>query len=148
MIIVGGYRFFGRIELADGSVIDTWFFHLFFLPLVPILSRRTSELGIEKLPLQPRSIGLAYLRGLGLPLGAVLVSWGIKDMMLRELAWGWVQFVIGNALVVGGAAGLSWMGKMRRKTRTILLAHGLTALPLLVALLAATVITAAIRHSS
>jgi hypothetical protein len=65
MIFVWGRRFYGKIEQLDEACVRTFFFHLFFLPLVPyrsfLLVTGSGERALQ-LPLEGRSVLAGYAR--------------------------------------------------------------------------------------
>jgi hypothetical protein len=68
MVVIWGQRMYGRVDRFAGSHIATRFFHIYYVPLIPLASWLVLEekadgnfVGIP-LPLQLRSIALAWLR--------------------------------------------------------------------------------------
>jgi hypothetical protein len=68
MIVVWGQRLFGRVDRFAGSHVATRFFHVYYLPLIPLSSWLVLEekadgefLGLQ-VPLQLRSVLSAWLR--------------------------------------------------------------------------------------
>ena len=71
MVIVWGQRMYGRIDKLAGSYVGTRFFHIYYLPLIPLSSwlvleehDKGSFLGM-RVPLQLRSVLAAWLRIFG-----------------------------------------------------------------------------------
>lgn len=68
MIIIYGTRMYGRIDKFAGQCIATRFFHLYYLPLIPLSSwlvLGNTDDGQERvidIGLSGRSLGIAYLR--------------------------------------------------------------------------------------
>lgn len=68
MVIIYGTRMFGRIDKFAGQCIATRFFHLYYLPLIPLSSwlvLGNTDDGQERIidiGLSWRSLGIAYLR--------------------------------------------------------------------------------------
>jgi hypothetical protein len=77
MIIIYGTRMYGRIDKFAGQCIATRFFHLYYLPLIPLSSwlvLGSAEDGQERvidIGLSGRSLGIAYLRIYGVIAAAV-----------------------------------------------------------------------------
>jgi hypothetical protein len=68
MVVIWGQRMYGRVDRFAGSHIATRFFHLYYLPLIPLSSWLVLEeqaegrfLGLS-IPLSGRSVLLAWLR--------------------------------------------------------------------------------------
>ncbi len=79
MVIVWGQRMYGRVDRFAGSHIATRFFHLYYLPLIPLSSWLVLEeqgdgkfVGLQ-LPLQARSVLFAWMRlaSIGACIGAI-----------------------------------------------------------------------------
>jgi len=71
MVIVWGQRMYGRIDKIAGSFVATRFFHIYYVPLIPLSSWLVLEdhgegnfLGTQ-VPLQLRSVMAAWLRVFG-----------------------------------------------------------------------------------
>jgi len=71
MVIVWGQRMYGRIDKLAGSYVGTRFFHIYYLPLIPLSSWLVLEeqgqgsfVGTQ-VPLQLRSVLAAWLRIFG-----------------------------------------------------------------------------------
>jgi len=68
MVIIWGQRMYGRVDRFAGSHVATRFFHLYYVPLIPLSSWLVLEEQTEgnfiglQLPLQWRSVLLAWLR--------------------------------------------------------------------------------------
>jgi hypothetical protein len=68
MVVIWGQRMYGRVDRFAGSHIATRFFHIYWLPLIPLSSWLVLEEHAEgrftglQLPLALRSIALAWLR--------------------------------------------------------------------------------------
>ncbi|MGE0492120.1 MAG: hypothetical protein AB7S38_23095 [Vulcanimicrobiota bacterium] len=121
MIVYFGKDLFGRVErcLAEGRetlYIETLFFHIFLFPLIPLRSYLVvagTDQAVE-LPLNWKSVGLAYLRAvlfILLLVSGLVVSAGViglfvevnTERVLRMLAlWG---------TVFGLSAGLWWIAR-------------------------------------
>jgi hypothetical protein len=71
MIFVWGKRFYGKVEALDDACVRTYFFHLFFLPVLPrasvLMFAQDGKPAALRLPLDGRSILAAYARMWSLP---------------------------------------------------------------------------------
>jgi hypothetical protein len=70
-VIVGGLRLCGRVDETRAGYVVTRFFHIWFVPLVPLSSWFVSAAGTVPIPLSLRSLIAAYARGF-----AVVLSLG------------------------------------------------------------------------
>lgn len=83
-MIVGGTRFCGRVDETRSGHVVTRFFHIWFVPLVPLSSWFVTGSGsVVKLPLSFRSILVAYVRAFG-----VLLALGCLAGLVYLLAFG------------------------------------------------------------
>jgi hypothetical protein len=122
MVIVFGKRTAGRVYQGDDQLVATVFFHLFFVPVIPLGSIRVTKKGFlldagEPQPRNRKSILAGYLRNLlavilgfgfamafdGLFLNDVverdkpsLVTIGTSVFAGGSLLWLWACFVLGS----------------------------------------------------
>jgi hypothetical protein len=79
MVIIWGQRMYGRVDRFAGSHVATRFFHLYYVPLIPLSSWLVLAEHDEgrfqgiQVPLQLRSVMLAWTRlaSVGAAIGAV-----------------------------------------------------------------------------
>jgi hypothetical protein len=83
-MIVGGTRMCGRVDETRSGHVVTRFFHIWFVPLVPLSSWFVAASGsVVKIPLSLRSIFAAYVRAFG-----VLLALGCVAGLIYILAFG------------------------------------------------------------
>src|SRR5688572_15579600 len=91
MIVIWGQRMYGRVDRMGGSHVATRFFHLYYVPLIPLSSWLVLEeqdddqfLGLQ-LPLQLRSIATAWLR-VGSILTLLIAGWNVIERVNSPFA--------------------------------------------------------------
>jgi hypothetical protein len=109
VIVVFGRRLYGKVDSADGVFVRTSFFHIMWVPLVPLGSYlgigSKGETGYVRVPLQPRSVLAAYLRAGSVAAVLVLVAVATREaslsasfmagftpfaVLLTFMAWGFI----------------------------------------------------------
>jgi hypothetical protein len=124
MIIVFGTRFYGKVRACGRSFLGTQFFHLYYVPLIPIATHLILEehgdgsfKGI-KTSLSMKSMLAAYLRVWG-PIAcivAALIGLGsvgdFSDEPLAMIVVGGFTMVVVVALLVGTILGWAVVGKL------------------------------------
>jgi hypothetical protein len=102
-----GLRSFGRIDAAGGDYVATRFFHLYYLPLIPVGGVRGSASGQEYAgPLHLGSLALAYLKWIGFVAAAGLTALAYNAL---EEPGGNSGFLLGaGAIALAGLVGASW----------------------------------------
>lgn len=113
MIIIYGTRAYGRILRAGQTFLETPFFHVFFLPLIPLGTQLV--LGpapggmrhVTRVKMSGRSILAAYLRTWGVLFGAGLVfaAIGMFASALEQHAW--LDLVLSPLIVFTTVAAVS-----------------------------------------
>lgn len=109
MVIIWGQRMFGRVDRFAGSYVATRFFHLYYVPLIPLSSWLVLEEQLEgafrgvQVPLQGRSIGLAWLR-VGAVVGGLVAALSYFPREQLGRATGAASQASLGALVALGAA--------------------------------------------
>jgi len=133
-----GTALYGRLKRNDGTTIATRFFHISYLPLVPLGSFRvTHEDGQsfrgQPAGFQPLSVASGYFKVWGFLAALGLTALGVTYADRSEIPWSEFLLVPGLAIVLMAAVIASWLwlgtGKPRRKRHVPILALGL---PLLV----------------
>jgi len=124
MVIVYGTRFYGKVKACGSSFLGTQFFHIYYVPLIPIATHLILEenaggsfKGIKS-AMSGKSVFAAYLRVWG-PL-AVLVALGIGISGIDDLSDDGVAMAIVGvftavvvlALLVGTILGFAVVGKL------------------------------------
>lgn len=99
MIVIWGQRMYGRVDRMGGSHVATRFFHLYYVPLIPLSSWLVLEekdegqfLGLQ-VPLQLRSVAMAWMRVASI-------------LLLGVAAWNVVERI--NSPFAGLADGVAW----------------------------------------
>ncbi len=135
MVVIWGQRMYGRVDRFAGSHVATRFFHIYYLPLIPLASWLVLEeqgdgrfIGVQ-VPLQARSILSAWLRVASLILLAVMgvralsfpADWARIHSLPAEVGsrLGLMPTFVVNVLFLGAVAAIaaySWLG-LGRLTR-------------------------------
>jgi hypothetical protein len=138
MVIVYGTRFYGKVKAAGGSFLGTQFFHIYYVPLIPIATHLILEEGGGgtykgiKSAFSVKSMLAAYLRVWG-PI-AVIASIAIGVGALDDVSDdGFAMAVVGIftavvtlALLVGTILGWAVVGKLshdEKKQRAVYALH-------------------------
>lgn len=124
MVIVYGTRFYGKVRACGRSFLGTQFFHLYYVPLIPIgthliLERNANgTLKTIKTSFSVRSMMAAYLRVWG-PIACILaICFGVSalddvgDDGLAMAVVGVFTAVVLLALLVGTILGWAVVGKL------------------------------------
>src|ERR1051325_870319 len=111
-VIIFGRRSYGRVHEHAGEYADTQFFHLNFVPLLPMQSHWiTQQIGEERagfpIRLHLPSVAAAYLR-----------IWGPVGAMAIFMASGSIPAVAASLALVAASA-WSWTWRSRRGARTL-----------------------------
>jgi len=135
MVVIWGQRMYGRVDRFAGSHVATRFFHLYYVPLIPLSSWLVLEeqadgrfLGMQ-VPLQLKSVLLAWLR-IASSIALVVMlgrAWSMPREIeaIREMSpelvssLGLVSQMVINSLFLVGVAGVcvySWwkLGRLSR----------------------------------
>lgn len=120
MFLIYGIRSTGRIYTATNKLVSTVFFHIFFIPIIPVKSVLVENRGYildkgEPIPFNVKSIITGYLRNAAfalLLLGIVMLFNGLflnsvveKDELITigtyifltaSLLWLWAMYVLGS----------------------------------------------------
>src|ERR1044071_2276099 len=109
-VIIFGRRSYGRVHEHAGEYADTQFFHLNFVPLLPMQSHWiTQQIGEERagfpIRLHLPSVAAAYLR-----------IWGPVGAMAIFMASGSIPAVAASLALVAASA-WSWTWRSRRGAR-------------------------------
>jgi hypothetical protein len=138
MVIVYGTRFYGKVKAAGGSFLGTQFFHIYYVPLIPIGTHLILEEGDGgsykgiKSDFSVKSMLAAYLRVWG-PL-AVIASIAIGMGTIDDVSDdGFAMAVVGIftavvtlALLIGTILGWAVVGKLsheEKKQRAVYALH-------------------------
>ncbi|MBK9030834.1 MAG: hypothetical protein IPL61_05755 [Myxococcales bacterium] len=106
MLLVWGTRSYGRVDGFGGQFAATRFFHVWFMPLIPLGSTWvTEDLGEHArghaIRLSGKSLAAAYLRTWGLLGGAIAALVGVATGALVPIA-------VGAAVAGGGVTSWRW----------------------------------------
>ena len=98
MFVLFGTRYCGTVDLREGQYQTTEFFHIWYMPLIPlssiwVISKTEGELNGHKIPLSLRSVFAGYAR-----------YWGVYSAVLAGVVGG----PIGYAAVAGITALWLW----------------------------------------
>jgi hypothetical protein len=125
MIVIWGQRMYGRVDRMGGSHVATRFFHLYYVPLIPLSSWLVLEeqdddqfLGLQ-LPLQLRSIATAWLR-VGSILTLLIAGWNVIEHVnspFAGLADGAAWAALGGLSVAFALYAFIRLGKLSRRER-------------------------------
>ena len=105
MIFIWGRHFYGKIESLDGACVRTYFFHLFFLPILPLGSflivAGDGAARHLRLPLHGRSLLAGYARMWPLPIAYVGIALACNGLRVAGVliavaagifgAWAWAR---------------------------------------------------------
>jgi hypothetical protein len=129
MVVVYGTRFYGKVRACGGSFLATRFFHIYYVPLIPIgtqlILEETSGGGYKgmKAPFSLTSLFAAYLRVWG-PLAVIGASIlgiaavdDVGDDALAMLIVGGFTAVVVLAMLVGTVLGWVVLGKLSAEER-------------------------------
>lgn len=119
MFIVFGHRFFGRVDEVPGFFhVATKFFHLWYIPLVPvksvvIIGRDKKSVAGVAAPLSMKSIFMAWLQAALVGLCIVAAIAGLSVAILqpsgaRHVDWSRVAGGVAIALIGAVPAVLAW----------------------------------------
>ena len=124
MVIVYGTRFYGKVRACGQSYLATQFFHLYYVPLIPIGTQLILEQNANgtykgmKTAFSVRSMLAAYLRVWG-PIACILAVCfamsaldGVGDDGLAMAVVGVFTAVVVLALLVGTILGWAVVGKL------------------------------------
>ena len=126
MLLVWGTRAYGRVDGFERQFAVTQFFHVWFLPVIPLGSTWvTEDLGDRTnghaIRLSGKSLAAAYLRTWGLLGGALAATIGVVSGAL-------VPAAIGAAVTGAGAATFRWRSAANLSPETLWhYARGVTA---------------------
>ncbi len=121
-----GTRLSGKVDAFAGSYIATRFFHIYYVPLIPlsswmVLGEDGASTRAISMPLNLRSIAAAYLRGVGSILAVVL---GIEMLSFLSSTYKTVtvenvfpEIILPIALLAAAAAAWISLGRLSRAER-------------------------------
>jgi hypothetical protein len=121
-----GTRLSGKVDAFAGSYIATRFFHIYYVPLIPlsswmVLGEDGESTRAISMPLNLRSIAAGYLRGVGSIIAVVL---GIQMLSFFSSPYRWLswenfipELVLPVALICAAAASWFSMGRLSRADR-------------------------------
>ncbi|HZS35987.1 MAG TPA: hypothetical protein VFF06_04135 [Polyangia bacterium] len=121
-----GTRLSGKVDSFAGSYVATRFFHIYYVPLIPLSSWLVlgeDGASTRALPttLDVRSIAAAYLRGVGSIAALVMTfqMFAFFSSPFRSLSWeNFVpELVLPLALIVAAVASWVWLGRLSRDER-------------------------------
>lgn len=138
MLIIYGMRFFGRVRECGSSYVATRFFHIWYVPLIPLGSRlilRTSQDGSVQgvsVPFNVKSMLAAYLRVWGpIALIATVLSGigAVSEMSSDPVAMviaGVFTAVVSLALLAGSVLAWAVIGRLsedEKRKRSVYALH-------------------------
>lgn len=116
MFIVWGQRMYGRVDRFAGSYVATRFFHIYYLPLIPLSSWLVLEdqgkgnfLGLQ-VPMQARSVLVAWSRVVSI----VLLLASLPAFLDMRMQAGSVAVAALSTIATAAAALFAWfrLGKL------------------------------------
>jgi hypothetical protein len=127
-----GTRLSGKVDSFAGSYLATRFFHIYYVPLIPLSSWLVlggDGANTRALPtaLDLRSIAAAYLRGVG---SLVALVWSLQMLSYfsspyHSVSWDNVfEMIAPLVLLVGAIAGWFFLGRLSRDERSKRVVYG------------------------
>ena len=117
-----GTRLSGKIDSCAGSYVATRFFHIYYIPLIPLSSWLV--LGEDRalpMPMQWRSVLAGYLRG-AISIAAIVL--GIQMLMFFTNSWRpldadtiFPEVIVPLVFVGGAIAGWTYLGRLSKRDR-------------------------------
>jgi hypothetical protein len=117
-----GIDTFGRIDEAGGGWWATRFFHIYYLPLIPVggvqgvIGPGEQELALRA-PLRAASVGLAYFKWIGFLAAAGLLVLAYNDIEQPPGATGFLLGAAGMALFAAVVSAWVWIGDRKATPR-------------------------------